>query len=309
MFKLIHLSDPHLGPLPAIQKRQLASKRILGYINWQRNRAHSLTSKYLDGLLDDIGDMNPDHIALCGDLVNIALPAEIATAREWLKIVGSPELVSVVPGNHDAYVPGAVKSAFTSWRPYMTSDEEQGHIIPHSKDLVFPFIRRRKELGIIGLSTARATGPFMATGYMSNLQLRDLKTNLLKMKSEGLFRVVMLHHPPVHNSTSWHKRFVGASRFRNVIAECGAELILHGHTHYATKLSIAGPDGDVPVICVPSASNGPGHKKPPACYNLFEIKRKPSGWHCKMTERGYTEDKLFVHTVRETTLSIPYSPQ
>ena len=42
MFRLAHLSDIHLGPLPEVSYRELASKRITGYINWQRNRKRAM---------------------------------------------------------------------------------------------------------------------------------------------------------------------------------------------------------------------------------------------------------------------------
>ena len=106
-------------------------------------------------------------------------------------------------------------------------------------------------------------------------------------KEQGLFRVVMIHHPPCRNATHWHKRLIGASRFRKVIHDHGAELILHGHTHLATKKSLPGQDKPVPVICVPSASQGPGSHKPAARYNLFEISGKADAWHCSLIERGY----------------------
>ncbi|RVC83466.1 metallophosphoesterase, partial [Mesorhizobium sp. M4A.F.Ca.ET.022.05.2.1] len=38
MFRLAHISDVHLGPLPGVTYRELASKRVVGYVNWQRNR-------------------------------------------------------------------------------------------------------------------------------------------------------------------------------------------------------------------------------------------------------------------------------
>jgi hypothetical protein len=38
VFRLAHLSDPHLGPLPPVSWIDLASKRIFGFINWQRRR-------------------------------------------------------------------------------------------------------------------------------------------------------------------------------------------------------------------------------------------------------------------------------
>ena len=57
----------------------------------------------------------PDHIAVTGDLVNLALDDEVEAARGWLETVGPPDLVSVVPGNHDAYVPGALARVRKAW--------------------------------------------------------------------------------------------------------------------------------------------------------------------------------------------------
>ena len=54
------------------------------------------------------------------------------------------------------------------------------------------------------------------------------------------------------------KTAIGAERFRKMISECGAGLVLHGHTHIDSYAVIDGPDGPVPVIGVPSASkDGP----------------------------------------------------
>ncbi len=304
MFKLVHISDPHLGPLPDVKPVQLVSKRILGYINWQRNRAYSMTNAYLEALIRDIQQQHPDHIALCGDLVNIALPKEVAGAKEWLETVAEPEALSLTPGNHDAYVPGALKQAYQAWRPYMQSDPELGVVPPLSSKPHFPFVRRRGNVSVIGLSTAKATGPFMATGHLNSTQLHELADQLKQAKERGDFRVVMLHHPPVRNATSWYKRLVGSSRFRNVIAEHGAELILHGHTHRATRMEIAGPNGPVPVICVPSASNGLSGHKPPARYNLFTITKEGNGWSCEMEERGFTTADKGVHQIAKHELQI-----
>ncbi len=219
--------------------------------------------------------------------------------------MGSPETLSLTPGNHDAYVPGALKQAYTAWRPYMQSDPELGQTPPLGTNPHFPFVRRRNNTTIIGLSTAKATGPFMATGHIDSNQLRELADHLHRAKERGDFRVVMLHHPPVRNATPWYKRLVGSSRFRNIIAEHGAELILHGHTHRATRMEINGPEGPVPVICVPSASNGLGGHKPPARYNLFTIENDGDGWSCIMEERGFTTANEGVHHIAQHDLSIP----
>ena len=53
---------------------------------------------------------------MTGDLVNLALDGEIEMARLWLETLGAPQDVSVVPGNHDAYVPGAFDKVCRSGR-------------------------------------------------------------------------------------------------------------------------------------------------------------------------------------------------
>src|SRR3984957_3814485 len=88
-FTLAHLSDPHLAPLPVPRFRDLAGKRALGYLNWKRNRRKFHRRDVLDALVSDIQAQAPDHIAITGDLVNLALEAEFAPAREWLESVGA----------------------------------------------------------------------------------------------------------------------------------------------------------------------------------------------------------------------------
>src|ERR1700728_1431369 len=80
-FTLAHLSDPHLPPLPAPRLRELAGKRALGYLNWKRNRYKFHRRDVLDALVSDIRSQAPDHIAVTGDLVNLALEAEFVPAR------------------------------------------------------------------------------------------------------------------------------------------------------------------------------------------------------------------------------------
>ena len=103
-FRLAHLSDPHLPPLPVLGLCDLMGKRALGYLNWTRNRHKFQRRDVLDALVSDVLSQTPDHIAITGDFVNLALEAEFEPARTWLESVGSPDRVSIVPGNHDAYV-------------------------------------------------------------------------------------------------------------------------------------------------------------------------------------------------------------
>lgn len=294
MFTLAHLSDPHLGPMPRLRAHEFASKRMIGYVNWRRNRMHSLAGPILDGLLADCAAQQPDHTAITGDLVNLGLDGELAAARDWLEMVGSPRDVSVVPGNHDAYVPGALAKALALWSPYVTGDTD----IPHGAQR-FPYLRRRGTLALIGLSTARASAPFMATGHIASAVLPALRDLLLRARQDGLFRVILIHHPPTPKATQWHKRLVGADRVRAVIREAGAELVLHGHTHRDSLVEIEGADGTVPVIGVPSASQAPGGSRPAARYNLFRIEGEAGAWRCHMTERGFLAPGAPIGLIRE----------
>lgn len=295
MFRLIHISDLHLGPLPATRIRDLASKRILGYVNWRRNRSRAFGDDIEAALIAAIAAERPDHIAVTGDLVNIALAGEYATASAFLGLIGSGEVVSAVPGNHDAYVPGAARRARQAWATYMTADagEASG----------WPYVRRRGDVAIVGASSAVATGPFMATGSFSDEQEERLAAALDKLGRAGLCRVVLIHHPPVKGATAWHKRLSGASRFRKVIANCGAELILHGHTHRPTRLSLPGPKGVVPVIGVSAATQRPGGHHPAGGFNLFDIERADAGFKIHHRLMQMASSGLFAETRSEEIVS------
>src|SRR4051812_21034683 len=164
-FTLAHLSDPHLPPLPVPHWPELFGKRAFGYLNWKRNRHNVYRREVLDALLNDLQAQRPEHIAVTGDLVNIALQAEFAPARAWLEGVGSPDHVTVVPGNHDAYVRATQNRSAEIWRDY-----QRGDTSGIDDTVTFPFVRRRDPVALIGLSTAVPTPPLMATGRLGEAQ-------------------------------------------------------------------------------------------------------------------------------------------
>ena len=277
MFKLAHISDVHLGPLPDLSLRELASKRITGFVNWHRNRSRHLFTGTLDCLMADIEKRDPDHMAITGDLVNLASSREITAVTDWLEDAGDPANISIVPGNHDAYVPGAYEKTTRAWYPYMRADGAP--VGWHEDHRCFPYMRVRGPVALIGCSTAVATPPFAASGGFGQRQARATVNLLRQAGDAGLFRVVMIHHPPIRGATSLHKRMLGIRRFAATISSGGAELIIHGHTHLNTVYSLKGPDGPVPVVGISSASQGPGGHKPTAAYNLFTIAGEAGNWH------------------------------
>jgi 3',5'-cyclic AMP phosphodiesterase CpdA len=276
-FLLAHLSDPHLAPLPAPRWSELIGKRVTGYINWQRRRRFIHDPAVLAKIVADLKSQAPGTIAVTGDLSNIALPEEFVRGRAWLASLGAPSDVTVIPGNHDAYVRAAAAEPERCWGDFMRGDDGTRG---------FPFVRRRGPLALIGLSSAAPTAPFMATGRLGEAQRTRLAETLVALAREKVFRVVLIHHPPV-SQASGHKRMTDAAQFLRVIGTHGAELLLHGHDHLHMINWLAGPNGArVPAVGVPSASAAWGMSKDAAAYNLYAIDGAPGAWSCEQISRG-----------------------
>jgi 3',5'-cyclic AMP phosphodiesterase CpdA len=282
MVTLAHLSDIHLAPLPPIRPAELLSKRVTGWANWQLRRGRELAGEGLTKLVRHLREQNPDFTAVTGDLVNLALDAEINTAHNWLQTLGEPDRVCVSPGNHDAYISGQLEKAIDRWDGYVlgeTVDENP-----------FPFVRRVGEVAVISCSSAIPTPPWIAAGRFEEQQAERLSRCLKLLGDGGYFRVVLIHHPPNQEAAS-HPRLGlwGARNFRRAVAKHGAELVLHGHTHQSSIFAIPGPKGDVPVVGVAAAGTAQaetgGHD--PARYNLFRIERLGTAWQCTMREFGF----------------------
>jgi 3',5'-cyclic AMP phosphodiesterase CpdA len=277
MFLLAHLSDPHIGPIPTPPLHELLNKRGLGLINWYRKRHRHHRGDVLDAIVADMKRHEPGHIAVTGDLVNISLPAEFARAARWLDSVGAPADVTLTPGNHDAYIRRAAGHAAQHWGDFMRGDDEAP----------FPFVRRRGPLALVGLTTSVPTGPLMATGRLGEQQLARLGAILARLKHEPVFRVVLIHHPPIPSPGHYMKRLTDAPGLRALLAEHGADLLLHGHNHEQQLVWLDGPKGRIPAVGVPSASAIVSTHDEPAAYNLYRIAGEPGAWQCEMTVRGF----------------------
>jgi 3',5'-cyclic AMP phosphodiesterase CpdA len=274
MFVLAQLTDLHMALRP--RPSELASKRVLGFVNWQRKRKFVHRPEVLDAITRDVKQQTTDHIAVTGDLVNLSLPAEYKRARTWLEALGTPHDVTVIPGNHDVYVRAAVPSPAGYWGDYMRGDDgSEG----------FPFVRRRANVVLIALSTGVPTGPFMATGRLGQQQLSGFAQAL--NATHGLFRVVLIHHPPLTPPRRSMRRLIDAADLRSVLAEHGAELLIHGHDHERAVIRLDGPSGTkIPAVGAPSASaRAPHGHENAGGYNIYRIDGGAAAWHCEMIAR------------------------
>ncbi len=273
-----HLSDPHLTTLRGVRGRDLMNKRLLGYLSWRTRRRKEHLSEVLSALLEDLHRLRPAQLLVTGDLTHIGLPQEFVEAADWLRQLGEPERVMLVPGNHDCYVAAPWEATFAHWRDYLDGAEDAG---------VFPRLRRCGDLVFIGVSSACPMPPFFATGSVGRRQLARLEQMLVETGRAGLIRVLLIHHPPLAETVGWRKRLTDGAALRALLEKTGVELILHGHSHRATEGALATPGGLVPVIGVPSASaigHEPGRR---ARYHLCRIRHGAAGCMLEMVVRGY----------------------
>jgi 3',5'-cyclic AMP phosphodiesterase CpdA len=300
MFTLAHLSDLHLPPPAAIPWRALVSKRILGYLSYRLKRKKVHDPAVIAALALDLRQQAPDHIAITGDLTNIALPEEFAGAARWLAALRPCEAITVIPGNHDAYVALPWRQSLAHWQAYMS---EPG--APIQGEEGFPFLRRRGEVALVGVSSAYPSPPFCATGRVGAGQLARLASLLEELGTQSCFRVVLIHHPPIDGMMTHRKRLIDQAAFRAVIEQAGAELVLHGHHHLFSQDELATPRGRIPVIGVPSGSarRRQGHQH--ACYHLCRLRPAEGSWRLQIEVRGLDPATDRFATERQFDLTTP----
>jgi len=287
MFTLAFLSDPHLAPLPRPALSELMSKRILGYLNWLRSRKDIHSRRVLDTLTWDLLAQKTDHIAVGGDLINLALHDEFTKAHDWLQTLGSPNRVSVVPGNHDAYVHLDYGSGIGLWDAYMTGDGSKTEPLSPSGE-GFPYVRRFGGIALIGLSSGIPTAPFFAAGEVGPDQRAALERILSELGEQDVFRIIMIHHPPLTGQSASRRGLRDVVELEGILKSCGAELVLYGHRHFHAIDTLDTVSGTAAIVGVPSASSCDGRAGHLARYNLFRIWKKREKWHCEMTGRGLT---------------------
>ena len=271
MFRLAHVTDPHFrpdsNPFEGSKPADFVGKRSLGMMNLLIRRRHSHRMELLAALVDELRSRPADHLAVTGDLGNVALVSEWAAARRWLDRVGMDgAAVTVIPGNHDAYVAEVVTAGTfeSTFAAYQTAELRAG-------DHHYPFVRVRGDVALIGVNSCVATGDFGAWGQIGADQLARLEGLLTSPALAGKTRVVLIHHPPVLQKGAENRNLRDRAALVALLARTGAELVLHGHDHRDERAQLPGPGGrSIPVIGAGSASYA-GAPEKRSRYNVYEI--------------------------------------
>ncbi|HMG55654.1 MAG TPA: metallophosphoesterase [Kofleriaceae bacterium] len=277
--RLAHCSDLHLLSHDGARWLDLANKRWIGAMNLVSNRSRHYHVDAFDDMVTDLNTSGVDHVLCTGDVTNLALRCEFEFARgRFDRLALGPHGVTVIPGNHDAYVAEGVPLFAELFGEFATCDPgwewTAAELAPDEAlgDLRWPSVRLRGDLALISTSTSRATPWFTAYGRLGAGQRMRLRSVLRDRRLAGKTRVVAIHHPPAgRRAESRIRGLRDHAEFAAVIADAGADLIVHGHEHRDMTEALAGPQGPVPVRGI--ASGTYFHNKPErtARYRIFEL--------------------------------------
>lgn len=188
MRTLVHLSDLHFG---------------------------TVRQEIVLPLLSLLERIQPDLIAVSGDLTQRARKEQFAAARDFLDAMPFPKII--VPGNHDVplynlFARFALR--LTRYRRYISDDLE-----PFYSDA---------EIAVLGINTARSAT--FKGGRVNSRQVARMQERLGSIK--GVTKIVVTHHPFDLPEAYPDKALVGrARRAMQQLAGSGIDLFLAGHLH------------------------------------------------------------------------------
>jgi 3',5'-cyclic AMP phosphodiesterase CpdA len=274
--RIAHLSDLHLLSLEGVNPLRFLNKRLTGYANLRLKRKHVHRAAYVRAIAREIKRSRVDHVAITGDLTNLALESEFELARKVLEeeLGLSPRDVSVVPGNHDLYTKGALESRRFAryFAEYIASDlPELGVDIGVGR---FPFVKLRGPAAIIGISTAVPRPPFVAAGKIGSKQMDALVHILSHPEVKRRTPVILVHHP-LHNPDSKLKTLLeglsDAAVIWTSLRHIPHGLVLHGHLHQRIQRSLPTDVGRLYAVGATSASLHHTSPARMAGFNLYEV--------------------------------------
>ena len=305
-FVVAHISDPHIARVEKIHGRDLLSKRLFGYLRWKLKRRYEQSYELLTILHTDLQRSKPDHIVITGDLTQLSLPAEFEKSRDWLQSIGTPEQVTVIPGNHDTYVKTAWDQSFVHWLDYMLGDASstKAGSITSLEDL-YPILRVRKQVALVGINTAQPSAPHLATGTVGADQLQKLEIILKQLQGQSLFRILLIHHPPMLGVVNWRRGLTDLQSLKALLERVGGELVLFGHSHKTVQGTIDTSAGLIPVMGAPAASSLEESDARRSRYYLYRIILSAEGWQVQLNERIFSLEEYRFFDGRQQEFSLP----
>jgi 3',5'-cyclic AMP phosphodiesterase CpdA len=274
VFSIAHVSDPHVLSRTAAEWRCIVfNKRLTGYANLLLRRGRVHRREYLLSVLAAASEQS-DHLVVTGDITNLSLEHEYEEAGALLADAARRTEVTVVPGNHDIYLPAthAGRRFPHHFGRFIESDLPE-----FARDLpagAFPCVKLRGAVAFIALSSAVPRPPFVAAGYVGRQQLEALEHLLAHPAVKRRTPVVLIHHPPVDTRprlVRLRDGLVDAAALQTVLRTLARGLVLFGHRHLRRRCRFSTPTGALDVIGASGAALDHRDSSIRAGFNLYVL--------------------------------------
>lgn len=249
------------------------NKRLTGYVNIRARRGSIHKEFAVRAVAAAIRREAVDHVVITGDVSNLALEKEFELVSDVLErdLGLSPDDVSLVPGNHDAYTRGAFRSRRFQryFSRYLRSDLDVAEAGES-----WPFVKLRGSVAFIGLSTAVPRPPLVASGQLGAAQRRGLERALRHPEVKRRTVVVLQHHPiinPPRFAKVLLEGLLDAKAEVELLADLSHGLVLHGHLHRRCHRRLETRAGHLDVLGATSASLLHDSDERGASFNLYEV--------------------------------------
>lgn len=167
-------------------------------------------------LIEEMGRINPDLIVISGDLTQRARISQYKAAKQFINEIGR-DRVLCVPGNHDISLYNLFERIIFPFKKY------RQYIHPHIWSAF-----KNDEVAIFGINSVT---PYKTmSGYITDKELNRIK-QFFEDQPADIFKIAVMHHNLIKSER--HKVINDAEKIINIFADCGVNLVLSGHIHYA----------------------------------------------------------------------------
>ncbi|MBL8919332.1 MAG: metallophosphoesterase family protein [Myxococcaceae bacterium] len=224
--RLAHFSDIHVTRFPLAGG--FALKRLAAVASWGlagRRRHFEGSDERIASLLAHVEAQQVDHALCTGDLTGVATEAELARAAELFgERLKQPARWSVIPGNHDRYVPGA-QGLF------------EKHFGALCEGASFPAVKHLPSgVTLVLLDSARPTSVIDSSGLLGEEQRSKALSVLSDPSLKDRFVIVALHYGLLRMTGRRDSRSHGLRDDLELMRlvdrdDVTVDLIVHGHLH------------------------------------------------------------------------------
>ena len=274
MVRIAHVSDPHVLSRTAAHWRSIIfNKRLTGFANLLLKRGRVHRREYLLAVMA-AATANCDHLVVTGDITNLALEHEYEEAATLLAHAAQRTEVTVVPGNHDIYLPSTHEGRRFPHHFARFLESDLPELACDLRAGPFPCVKLRGALALIGLSSAVPRPPFISAGYVGQAQLEALRRVLEHPAVRERTPMILIHHPPVDTRSrlvQLKDGLIDAAALRATLSVLPRGFVLYGHLHVRRRCSMATTGGALDVIGASGAALDHPDASIRAGFNVYEI--------------------------------------